>query len=216
MRYPLIVISFLILSYTLSFGSEGVEEILREALIKYYNCDDVKIENLRFSAPLTSQAVDIKIEETPQGLTIFNIKMADGKSIRANARITLLRKVVVSRRPLKRGFPVTEEDLTSRLADLRRIPQGAFQEPHDITGKIVNRNLAPGVIITDGMLAGKDSIKRGKKILIIAESLNFRISVPGELRENAVVGGYARAINLLTKKTVSGILIDENTMRVEF
>ncbi|MFN3740047.1 MAG: flagellar basal body P-ring formation chaperone FlgA [Thermodesulfovibrionales bacterium] len=216
MKYFLTLISILIAISSSSLAYEKVDELLRETLIRHYNCDDVKIENIRYSETINSIPLEIKIEETSHGLTLFNIKLPDGKIIKASAKISLLGRVIVSKRPLRKGSILTEGDLDLRLVDLKRIPPGAFRRSDEITGRIINRSLSHGVIITDDMLAKGDSIKRGKRILIVAESPYFRISVPGELRENTVVGGYARAINLQTKKTVSGILIDEDTMRVEF
>ncbi len=216
MRYSLALFLILLTIASSSSAHEKVEDILREALIRHYNCDDVKIENIRYSETINSSPLEIKIEETSHGLTVFNIKLADGKSIKASARISLLGRVIVTKRPLRKGSMLNEKDLDIRLIDLKRIPPGAFREPDMITGRSINRSLGHGVIITDEMFAKGEPLKRGKKILIIAESPYFRISVPGELRESAVVGGYARAINLQTKKTVLGILIDEDTMRVEF
>ncbi len=215
MKYPLILISIVTLIST-SLAHDKTEDILREALIRHYSCDDVKIENLRYSETVSSIPLEIKIEETSHGLTLFNIKLTDGKSIKASARISCLGRVIVSKRPLRKGSMLSEEDLDMRLVDLKRIPPGAFRKPDEIAGRIINRSISPGLIITEAMLAKENAIKRGTKILIIAESPHFRISVPGELRENAEVGGYARAMNLQTKKIVSGILIDEDTMRVEF
>lgn len=52
--------------------------------------------------------------------------------------------------------------------------------------------------------------------MIIAESPSFVITTTGELRENGYVGSPARALNLASRKTVKGILIDENRLKVEF
>lgn len=216
MKYLLTLLSILIAISSSSLAYEKVDEHLRDVLIRHCNCDDVKIENLRYSETPKSEPLEINIEETSHGLTLFNIKLADGKTVRASAKISLLGRVVVSKRPLRKGSVITEDDLDIRLVDLRRIPSDALREPYEIKGKVINRNLSHGVIITEAMLAKENHLKRGKKILIIAESPYFRIAVPGELREDGVVGGYVRAINLQTKKTVSGVLIDEDTLRVEF
>lgn len=216
MKYLLILISVSLVLNSTSPAYKRLEDGLKEAIIRHYSCDDVRIENLRFSESSESEPREIDMKETAHGLTVFNIKLADGKTIRATAKITLLGKTVVSKRPLKKGTALSEGDIEVRLIDLKRIPPGAFREKEEVMGKIINRSLSYRVIITKEMVSKAISVKRGKKILIIAESPHFRISVPGELRDNAVIGDFAKAVNLQTKKTVTGILIDEDTLRVEF
>jgi flagella basal body P-ring formation protein FlgA len=53
-------------------------------------------------------------------------------------------------------------------------------------------------------------------VTLVAESGGVRISTMGETRENAYIEDAVKVTNLSSKKTVTGILIDENTVRVAF
>ena len=44
----------------------------------------------------------------------------------------------------------------------------------------------------------------------------MRIATSGETRENAYVDDVVKVVNLASKKTVTGILVDENTVRVDY
>jgi flagella basal body P-ring formation protein FlgA len=46
------------------------------------------------------------------------------------------------------------------------------------------------------------------------ESGNFKITAPGEIKANSSVGRAVKAVNLASKKIVTGLLIDENTVKV--
>jgi len=59
-------------------------------------------------------------------------------------------------------------------------------------------------------------IKKGSRVMIVVETRSFRISMPGELLRSTRPGEHTKAINLQTKKTVSGILLDKDTLFVEF
>jgi flagella basal body P-ring formation protein FlgA len=66
------------------------------------------------------------------------------------------------------------------------------------------------------MLSDGDVAKKGKRVVLIAEAEGFAISAVGELRENATVGSIVRVLNSSSKKQVTGVLVDEETVRVEF
>jgi len=59
-------------------------------------------------------------------------------------------------------------------------------------------------------------VKRGRKVTLVAEGGGMRIATHGETRENAYVDDAVKAVNLASKRTVTGILVDENTVRVDF
>jgi len=70
--------------------------------------------------------------------------------------------------------------------------------------------------IVDSMVSDKTLVKRGQRVVLVVESPDFNITAVGEIKENAYVGSYVKAMNLTSKKVITGLLIDENTVEVEF
>jgi flagella basal body P-ring formation protein FlgA len=53
-------------------------------------------------------------------------------------------------------------------------------------------------------------------VTLLAVSASFSITTYGELKSDSAVGGHVKVLNLQSKKIVSGLLIDENTVKVDF
>jgi flagella basal body P-ring formation protein FlgA len=97
-----------------------------------------------------------------------------------------------------------------------RIPAGAIRDSKDAVGKVVNRSIGQNLPVLERDLASSGIVKRGRMVTIVAESGGVRVTTPGETRENAYIDAAVKVTNLASKKTVTGILIDENTVRVSF
>jgi len=80
----------------------------------------------------------------------------------------------------------------------------------------MNRTIGPGLPVLSKHLAGSKLVKRGRRVTLVAERGGVRIATGGETRENAYVDDAVKVLNLASKKTVTGILVDENTVRVDF
>lgn len=219
--YTLFLLLLLHISISQVFGVEisEMENIIKKYLMEYYRCDDIRIEDLRFHNGKRINPEDIssvKVVKSISDTAVINIKTKDGRSQEATLKLRLLERVVVAKRPLKKGHMVQYTDVDTVLVDLAKVPPGAFKNPEDVLGMYITRSVLSGVILTDSMLRNTEIVKKGKRIWLVAESPGFRISVLGELKNDARIGETARAINLQTRKFVKGILIDENTMMVEF
>jgi len=70
--------------------------------------------------------------------------------------------------------------------------------------------------LIDVMVKDRTLVKKGQTVFLIVESPKFTIRTTGEIRANAYVGSQAKVINPASKKIISGVLIDENTVKVEF
>ncbi len=213
----IILLILLYLTLTASGSQQEIEDILRSALLQRYGVDDARIEDLKFSGSLDGSLIKgVDVIEEPSGLISFKIALTDGRIIHAKGRVTLLTRAVFTVRPLRRGAVISEDDVVLRLVEPRRVPPGAFKEKRQVVGRFVNRNLSWNMILTENMVDERAFVPKGKKVLIVVESQGFRISLPGELKEKARIGEPAKAVTLQTKRPISGLLIDENTLKVEF
>jgi len=221
-------------------ASQEIEDLVRGHLLRHYNSDEIRIEGLRYPDISIKEVSDIEIEEGLQGITLILFKLRDGRTIKTTAKVSPLSRVLVAKDSLEKGRLLKEDNLEFCFVEKGSIPHGAFRDKGELIGLVLTRAIAKGTVITHQMVTDhsaevtnevshdrssnslsswppKDQvIKKGSRVMIVVETRSFRISMPGELLRSTRPGEHAKAINLQTKKTVSGILLDKDTLFVEF
>ncbi len=197
-------------------ASQKIEGLVRDHLLTHYNSEEIRIEGLKYPDILPEEVSEIETEERLDGLTLINFKLRDGKTIKTTAKVIPLSRVVVAKDFLKKGHLLKEDNLEVRFVVKGRIPHDALKDTGELIGLILTRSIAKGTILTSQMVTREHVVKKGSRIMIVIETPGFRISMPGELLKSTRPGEPAKAINLQTKKTVSGILLDKDTLMVEF
>lgn len=206
-----------VFSYVTAIWAGNIEETIKSYLKEHYPWAEIEIKDLSFDGNIPQGEIRrIYIDKRPPGRSLFTIQYANGEKLLVTANIKAFDWVVMSRRSQGRGYVLSEDDLYRALMDITKIPRGAIKEIDEATGKALRRSIISNLPLTREMLAEGTVVKKGSKVMIIAESPSFVITTTGELRENGYVGSPARALNLASRKTVKGILIDENTLKVEF
>lgn len=76
-------------------------------------------------------------------------------------------------------------------------------------------SIAQGVILRSDHLTAQHIVKKGQKVDVNVDGNNVSISTHGVLKGDATVGGTVKVQCDATKKEVSGILIDSNTVQVK-
>lgn len=208
---------FFVFFYITTVWAGNIEETIKSYLKEHYPWAEIEIKDLSFDGNIPKGEVKrIYTDKRPPGRSLFTIQYSNGEKLLVTANIKAFDWVVMSRRSQARGYVLSEDDLYRTLMDITKIPRGAIKEIDEATGKALRRSIIGNLPLTGEMLAGGRVVKRGSKVMIIAESPSFVITTTGELRENGYVGSPVRALNLASRKTVKGILIDENTLKVEF
>jgi len=195
----------------------STEEILKAHVLKVRPWSDVEVRNLSLSAePPAVSPRRIVVRKGLPGSTVFTMEYGNGAVVTAKADIDAFEEIVVSSRRLWKDRPLSEDDLTLARTEIGRVPSGAFRDPKDVVGKVMNRTIGANQPVLPQQLAGSKLVKRGRKVTLLAVSGGMRISTSGETRENAYVDDVVKVVNLASKKTVTGILVDETTVRVDF
>ena len=65
-------------------------------------------------------------------------------------------------------------------------------------------------------LIGRFGPQSGRRIVLCAEASGFSVKTMGELKQDASVGEQVSVLNLASKKTIMGQLVDVDTVRVGF
>jgi flagella basal body P-ring formation protein FlgA len=193
------------------------EAEIRSYLLSTYPWADVDISNLEYSAELPAgRPVSITVEKTPPGNSLFRFKFRGGGTVLAAAHIRAFDRVVMTRSAFRKGYVLKPDDVYPTLMESGRIPKGALRSEEKIIGRPLLRSVVPNVPVTDMMVSDTALVRRGHKVSILVESAGFSIKALGEMKADAAVGDSVKALNLQSKKTVFGQLVDENTVRVEF
>jgi flagella basal body P-ring formation protein FlgA len=198
-------------------GGPAPAEILRAYVLEHRPWVDVEVRNLALSAdPPAGSPRRIVVERGLPGRTVFAMEYRNGITVKATADVAAFEEVVASARPLSKERLLKEGDVYLARMEVENIPSGAVMDLQAVVGKTLTRSIGANLPIIDRYLAGSPLVKRGGKVTLLVESGGIRITTTGETRDNAYVHGSVRAINLASRQTVTGILIDENTVRVDY
>lgn len=220
MKYYLsLVTGFLLVAlYSISFAATwSPGEMLKEHIIENYPWADVEINNIAVNSTLPEEMpVKINIIKAPPGKTVFTMEFKNGRKVEAAANVRVFERVVMSRRPMSKGSIFQEKDVYVMLMDIARLPSGFIENPDAVIGKQLTRSIVANKPILNSMVSNSLLVKKGQRVVVLAESTGLNISTIGETNESAYVGSFVRVINISTKKIITGRLVDENTVKVEF
>ncbi|MDA8088970.1 MAG: flagellar basal body P-ring formation chaperone FlgA [Nitrospiraceae bacterium] len=195
-----------------------MQAVLKAFIEGKYHWSNVEVTRLEagavvLSGPLPEQ---ISLVKGPPGRAVFSLGFADGRTETLTASITAYAPVVKSKRSLKANTFIGPDDISSSQVEISRLPAGGyFDNPSRVTGKELKCSISSGVTITNEMVSSFPLAVRGHKVTIVIESPNFRITAAGVLEESARVGDNVRVMNTSSKKMLSGLLVDENTVSIQ-
>ncbi|MCH7622934.1 MAG: flagellar basal body P-ring formation protein FlgA, partial [Nitrospinae bacterium] len=86
----------------------------------------------------------------------------------------------------------------------------------DVVGKQAIRNMGMGRVITANSLSKPVLVKKGDRVTIIVQSGSMKITAPGLVREKGFKDSLVQVLNIQTKKTVFGMVMDSKTVKVNY
>lgn len=183
----------------------------------HYPWSEVDVTDMHLSSQQPAeQPAAITVEKTPPGKSVFRFEYPGGKSILVTAQVKAYDRVFMSRSGFRKGYVLTRNDIYPTLMETARIPKGAVREEDQAIGRPLLRSVVSNMPLTDAQVSDKPHVRRGHKVIIVAESAGFSIKAMGEIKQDAVAGEYVQVLSQISRKVVSGLLVDENTVRVEF
>ncbi|MBA4373167.1 MAG: flagella basal body P-ring formation protein FlgA [Thermodesulfovibrio sp.] len=201
-----------------SFASGiSIEGILKDYITTNYPWAEVDISDVQMNAAMPGGRPErILLERGLPGKTVFIMEFKNDRRYTVSANVKAFDRVVMSRRAFKKGSFLQKDDLYVTLMDVTRLPKNAVSNPEMVMGRPLSRSIVANMPFVSDMLSDTAQMRKGQRVALVFEAKGMSITALGELKENAAVGTYAKAINLSSKKIVAGILTDENTIRVEF
>jgi len=192
-----------------------VRDIIDSFIRANYPWSDIEISGVRVYGNLPDRTPDeIVVERGPLGKSVFSLRYGE-KVIRVRANVSAYENVIKSKRPFRKDHIIQEDDIYLERIDVRTMPGGAIENPLVVLGKPLKRSITANVIITEDMIQKSRVVKRGRPVTLIVRYKGMTVTAQGKLKEKAYVGSVVRAINLSSRREVTGVLIDENTIEVK-
>ena len=212
-----VLCAVIVLPLPVSATTWDPETVLSAYLKEHYPWAEIEVTELRLDReqPVERPSA-ITVEKTPPGRSAFRFDFPRTRSVTATALIKAYDRVLMSRSGFRKGYVLRQGDMYATLMETGRIPKGAVRDEHGVIGKQLLRAIVSNMPITDAMVSDKPLVKKGHKVVLAVESETFSIRTQGEMHHDAAVGEYVKVSNTLSKKIVTGFLVDENTVRVEF
>lgn len=192
------------------------KEELERYLSDNYPWDDIEVKNVRVRGKSADKAPEsIIVEKGPIGKAVFSFLYEDERRVIVNAYVRVFERVLKSKRPFNRGHVIRYDDLYVSKIDIRKMPKSVIMDPASIVGKSLKRSMSANVPIVENMIEMSRVVKRGKRVLLVINNNGLNITAYGKTKEKGHVGMPVKAVNLSSNKEVMGVLIDENTVKVE-
>ncbi|NOZ69257.1 MAG: flagellar basal body P-ring formation protein FlgA [Deferribacteres bacterium] len=218
----LIAVSLLLTAYCLLAappaiaGAWDTEAALTAYLRNNYPWKEIEVDNVRVFGKLPAGAPEkIETRKGPLGKAVFAFIYRRNRTLIVKADVKALGNVVKSRRPFRKGHVITGEDIYIAKMDIRRMPNSSIRNAEAVVGKSLRRSIAANIPIVEDMIEKSRVVKRGKKVVLLIRHGGLNITAAGRTSEKGYVGMPVKAINLSSKKEVTGVLVDENTVRLE-
>ncbi|MEW6602195.1 MAG: flagellar basal body P-ring formation chaperone FlgA [Nitrospirota bacterium] len=192
------------------------EDELKAYLADNYPWDEIEVSNVQAPDIIPAEQPEgILVEKGPLGRAVFSFIFTGAETISVKADVRALGPVVVSRRPFQKRHVIGEEDIYVSKMDIGKMPRNLIRDPKEILGKSLKRSIKANMPIEEDMIEMNQPVKRGKRVVLLLSHKGMVIRTEGKTKEKGYVGMSVKAINISSKKVVSGVLIDENTVQVE-
>jgi flagella basal body P-ring formation protein FlgA len=218
MRMLTVLCTCLLFLFVPSFGlAWDLGATLTDHLTRHFPWPQIEVRDILCTESLPqSPPESITVEKGPPGKSLFSLEFRSGKRIQVAADVRAFDRVVMTARSFGKGHIFEKEDLYVKLVDVLKMPKNALKETEDAEGRQLSRSVVANAPLSAQMVTSAQSVRKGKKVLLVIDAPGFRITTTGETQESAPVGKHVRVVNQTTRKTMTGLLIDDATVKVDF
>ena len=146
----------------------------------------------------------------------FNVNGKLYKRAWANVAIEVLAEVVITRKPLGRHKPISEDDIAVLKMDLAKVPADVITDPEAVLGKRTRRAIGSEAVMRTSLVEFPPLVRRGDVVLIVAESQGLKITAMGQVKKKGARGDRIPVMNFDSKKVLYARVMDANTVKIDF
>lgn len=212
----------------IEISREKIKLIVSDYLSKNLLSDsvDAKIKDIRVAGGLRLPGGRITYEvEPPRSNKLkgkipisinFDVNGKFYKRVWATATVEFFAEVVVTKKPLGRHKPITEDDIEMQKLDLMNLPSNVITDPETVLGKRTKRAIGAKAVLRANLIEFPPLVKRGDVVVIIFESKGLKITALGQVKKKGGLGDRIPVINFDSKKILYARVLDSSTVKVEF
>ncbi|MFQ5445149.1 MAG: flagellar basal body P-ring formation chaperone FlgA, partial [Nitrospinales bacterium] len=93
---------------------------------------------------------------------------------------------------------------------------GVATQIEEAVGNKLRRNLTQGTVISLNMLERPSLVKKGDRVLIVAQKGPLKITAPGIVREKGFQNSMVKVENIQSRKIVYARVLSSSMVSVEF
>lgn len=208
--------------------SSELEEMFKDHITDNFPwpADKLVFERIKVPETLALPEGDLEWEVFEKGNAKYlgnvalkvNFKV-DGKQVRTvtlSGKTSLRQKMVKAARRIRRGQFIREGDLRVVFENTRRAAIDVITSPDEAIGKKAVRGIQPGQSITAEMLVDPPLVKKGKRVIIIAQNKFLRATTLGKVLEDGRAGEQIRVTNIGSGKEVLATVTGPGVVEVYF
>jgi len=147
---------------------------------------------------------------------IFKVNGEVKKKIWTTANIEIFKEVVVTKKPLRRHYLISEDDIYMKKMNLANLSSSTITSFEEVLGKRTRRKISSNVVLRNDLVELPPLVKRGDVVAIIAVSDSLRIRALGEVKQKGHRGEKIKVENLASEKEIYARVIDSHTVKVDF
>ncbi len=149
-------------------------------------------------------------------LLFFRTNGREVGKVRVNGRVDIYTDVIVTAHYMGRHHEIQAKDVQWVSRSLFLLPHDFLSEMKEVLGKRMTIAINRGEVLRAGIVEEPPLLRRGDRVILLAESRQIKITTAGEVREEGRRGDRIKLVNLSSRKEVSGRVLDEHTVQVDF
>jgi flagella basal body P-ring formation protein FlgA len=146
----------------------------------------------------------------------FDVNGKFYKRVWATATVEVLAEVVITKKPVGRHKPITENDIELLKMDMAKLPSGVITDPEAVLGKRTRRAIGAKTVLRADLVEFPPLVKRGDVVVIIVETSGLKITTLGQVKKKGRLGESIPVMNYDSKKILYARVLDSSTVKVEF
>ncbi|MBB3225618.1 flagella basal body P-ring formation protein FlgA [Luteibacter sp. Sphag1AF] len=135
-------------------------------------------------------------------------------TVRIPVRIQMFTQVLVTTRPLARGDGVGANDVHAEERDVASLAYGYVAALDQIDGRSLARPLRAGTVLTPGMLAGRQAVRIGDTVSMVANVEGVVVHAQGVAMGAGDTGTRLRVRNSASGKVLDAVVSGEGVVSV--
>ncbi len=149
-------------------------------------------------------------------LLLFRTGGREAGKTRVNARVDIYTDVITASHYLSKHHQIKAKDVQWVSRSLSTLPQDALSEIKAVLGKRMTIAINRGEVLRAGIVEEPPLVRRGDRVVLVLENHQVKVTTLGEAREEGRKGDRIKLVNLSTRREVSGRVLDEHTIQVDF